>query len=305
MRPKIHLSNPLGVHAEASTFRQQLEEQNDQSVKIEIKEWIREAARLTVLDYLSESYPEYAQGGEGEDGAFNAIMSQMGITGAKPQVAAVGREGTVKGTSQGRIASSRPDPERVCLTSWTKYLAEIVGRRKAGRTLVQIEDNDYIGFIDDSANEEILIEVTNIRESRRAARASASAMAELDLLAFELGLEGAEGALASSKTPATRASLLGWAPYGLVQPADKKGEEHFYVTGDSFELGLGEETEEDATGAVLGDMWFDGKSLKPRIAPEIAGLIGHDRPVPKAGNGERPNTSGKTARPKPRPKPRL
>lgn len=183
------------VHAFANQYEAEIAKQAEHARVIEIKAWFREQALLTVQDYLGETGKDYS-----------------GILSGGARVGAIGAARAMFSDEQkSRLTDNL---EKLQLTSWLDYLYSVASRREAGALLVQWDDDDSFGFIDHQANEVVRIKVSDLRASRKEIKADQELWDELEELAERLGLEDGQAALDVSRSPMTRASLLGPSPYG-------------------------------------------------------------------------------------------
>lgn len=184
---------------------------------IKINPWFTERARETVADFLFESGTLTVNRGETEADAYRRFLAEMGMDPDKPKLAHAGRSGEARNAESARQQPRNPPSNFLEVRTWTAYLEEVASRRSLGHLLIQDDRDGGIGFIDHEEDLEVFIEGDELRAWRRTVRFRPHEMILLAEAGKHLGLESAEAALAVSRSPTTRAAILGWSPYGGEQ----------------------------------------------------------------------------------------
>ena len=194
--------------APVSVHQSMLEEQKSEAREIKCKFGSLEAMQ-TAQDYFEEMYPEYK-----DTDISKLFLTPTAVTGKAGATSTQTGEATEALRKIKKERGGADDSNFKNLTSWLEYLTEVVTLREAGHTLVQWEDGLLIGFVDHETSTLIRISMSDIRACRRDAKADSELMDRYRALAPKLGLE-AEEVLTSSRTPATRAFILGPCEYGI------------------------------------------------------------------------------------------
>lgn len=195
----------IPVRAEETDYSKALKSQRQDAVVIEIK---RDPAAYaaTIKDYLDETVG-------GADYAF--YLTSEAVTGRGNYDAnGRGKPGDAVDTLD-RIRDDRERKEEKVtdVPDYLTFLQEIAKRRALGATLIEstniAEGSWFLSFIDHGENEIVRISMVALRASRRRAMVDDEYFQGFEDVAKGLGLADGDAAIASSKSPTTRAAILG------------------------------------------------------------------------------------------------